>query len=441
MIHALLTPLLLQAPLLAQDPAAPPAQGEWTQVELESISNEIRGEIETLRGMSYTRPVAVKLTDKQGFLEYARKRQAATETPERRVRDESVAKLLGLVPHELDLQKTFESFLEQQVGGFYDPGSNTFYLMKGFQGDLARIILAHELTHALDDQVFGLDKLIAAAQQDTDVEFAVQAMVEGSGVNAMNAWTMKHMAKLDRKALTDSSDLGTKGLDTAPTVVWKPLLAAYLRGDGFLVHAEGINMLLAAAKNDELRACFNDPPRSSEQILHPKKYWVESKRDRPVPVKLDAANLPKGWKVIGQDTLGELYLGLVTQPFAERGGLDAKNPMALINTRYTNKSAEGWGGDRLLLAEKGEARVLYLVTYWDTPQDADEFAAALTELTRPVEGQAAGPEAERGAWLAWLSACEIERDPKQPAVTLRIEHKTHGGNESLPRMLAWSAGK
>lgn len=437
MLHVLLSALLIQAPPAHQDPA--PA--EWTQAELEQVSSEIRAEIELLRGEKFKQAVAVQLTDQRGFLEYARKRQETTETPERRVRDESVAKLLGLVPRDMDLAKTMEAFLEQQVGGFYDPGSRTFYLMKTFRGDLARIILAHELTHALDDQLFDLDKLIRGAGQDTDAEFAVQAMVEGSGVNAMNAWTMKHLAKLDRKALADSSDLGTKGLDTAPTLVWKPLLAAYLRGDGFLVHAEGINMLMAAAKKDELAACFAAPPRSSEQILHPRKFWDEKKRDLPRQVALDAAALPKDWQAIGQDTLGELYLGLLTQPFAERGGLDAKNPIALVNTRYTNKAAEGWGGDRLLLAHKGEARVLYLVTAWDTPQDADEFEAALRELTRPVEPEAAGPEAARSAWLAGLSALQITRDPAQAVVTLRIEAGTHAGSEGLPAMLPWSVAK
>jgi hypothetical protein len=90
--------------------------------------------------------------------------------------------------------------------------------MENFTGDLARIILAHELTHALDDQCFDLDKLIEHAGGDTDVEFAIQAMAEGSGTNAMNVWTVKNMAKLE-KALMESGDLGTQGLDTAPTLI------------------------------------------------------------------------------------------------------------------------------------------------------------------------------------------------------------------------------
>jgi hypothetical protein len=419
----------------------PPKSPE--QIELERETEEIRGQIEELRGMKYTRPVAAQVTDKEGFMEYARKRQDATESPERRQRDETVAKLLGLIPFGLDLSKTLESFLEGQVGGFYDPGSNTFYLMKGFQGDLARIILAHELTHALDDQCFGLDKLIEGAGGDTDAEFAIQAMAEGSGTNAMNVWTIKHLAELDKKALLESSNIGTQGLDTAPTLIWKPLLAAYLRGEGFLVHAEGMNVFAKAASNDELRQCFQDPPRSSEQILHPKKYWDKAKRDDPVHVVIDTKGLPKDWKVLAQDTLGELYLGLVTQPFAERGGLDvATNPLSILGVKYTNKAAEGWGGDRLVLLGKGDARVLYLVTVWDTLQDALQFHDALADLVLAADtGTAEGPGLERRQWLAGLGDFELAHDAEHSAVLLRVEWKTKKGAEGLPAKLPWSIAK
>jgi hypothetical protein len=443
-MQILSTLLALSASALPQDP--PQTKDQWSQADLERVTDEIRAQLEELRGMKFTRPVAAKITDKQGFLGYARKRQEATETPERRLRDETVAKMLGLIPFGLDLAKTLESFLEGQVGGFYDPGSNTFYLMENFTGDLARIILAHELTHALDDQCFDLEKLIEGAGGDTDREFAIQAMVEGSGTNAMNAWTMKNLAKLDKQALMASSDLGTQGLDTAPTLIWKPLLAAYLRGEGFLVHSESMNLLAKAAKNDEIRSCFGEPPRSSEQILHPKKYWDKERRDDPVRVAIDSAGLPQGWEVLGQDTLGELYLGLFTQPFDERGGLDvAKNPLSIMGVKYTNKAAEGWGGDRLVLLGKGEARVLYLATVWDTPEDAVEFRDALAKLVQrdeePVEKLVSGPELERLNWIQGLSDVALAHDASRSAVTLRIEWKTKKGAEGLPTALPWSVAK
>jgi hypothetical protein len=440
-MQILLSLLALSAPALPQDP--PVTKDRWTQSDLERITEEIRGQIEELREMKYKRPVAAKITDKKGFIEYARKRQDATEPLEIRQRDECTAKMLGLIPFDLDLEKTLETFLEGQVGGFYDPGSNTFYLMENFGGDIARIILAHELTHALDDQCFDLDKLITAAGGDTDAEFAIQAMAEGSGTNAMNVWTIKHMAELDKSALMDMGNLGTQGLDTAPTLIWKPLLAAYLRGEGFLVHAESMNLMAKAAKNEDIRRCFTEPPLSSEQILHPKKYWDAKHRDDPVHVAIDPSALPKDWKVLGQNTVGELYLALMTQPFAERGGLDvAKNPLSILSVKYTNKAAEGWGGDRMVLAGKGDERALYLVTVWDTPEDAAEFHDALAALVQaPGSGTAEGKELERRNWLAGLSDLALAQDAEKSAVTLRLEWKTKKGAEGLPALLPWSVKK
>ncbi|MBK7645200.1 MAG: hypothetical protein IPJ19_19505 [Planctomycetes bacterium] len=439
----MLLPLLLLLTASAATQKPPAAKAQWSQADLERVTEEIRGQVEELRGMKYKQPVAAKITDKKGFLEYARKRQEQTETPERRERDETDAKMLGLIPFGLDLSKTLESFLEGQVGGFYDPGTNTFYLMENFGGDLARIILSHELTHALDDQCFDLDKHIQGAGGDTDTEFAIQALAEGSGTNAMNVWTIQHMKELDKAALLASADIGTQGLDTAPTMIWKPLLAAYLRGEGFLLHMDSMNLFPKAAKNDDVRRAFEEPPLSSEQILHPKKYWDEATRDDPVHVVIDAKELPEGWTVLGQDTLGELYLGLLTQPFSERGGLDvASNPLAIMGVKYTNKAAEGWGGDRLVLLGKGDARALYLVTVWDTPQDATEFHDALAQITqrddKPAEKLVSGPELERSNWLSGLSGLALDQDQERKAVTLRLEWKTKKGAEGLPAMLPWN---
>jgi hypothetical protein len=177
---ALLPPLGFLVPPLARafDQDAPAeAAKRWTQAELEQVSEEIKSDIEALRGKKFKRPIKVQITDKKGFLEYAHKRQELTETPERKARDEEIAKLLGLIPPEMDLQAAMEKLLESQVGGFYDPGSDTFYLMETFGGDLARIILSHELTHALDDQYFDLDGSLKKLHHETDAEFAYQAIV------------------------------------------------------------------------------------------------------------------------------------------------------------------------------------------------------------------------------------------------------------------------
>jgi len=418
-----LIPLVFLAVLPAQGAPAPQAK-KWTQEELTRVSDEIRAEIETLRGMKFKRPVKVEVADKKRFIEYARQRQEKTETPERRRRDELQAKMLGLIPPDMDLQAAIEKLLEEQVGGFYDPGSDTFYLMESFGGDLARIILSHELTHALDDQHFDLDAQIRRLGQRTDAEFAYQALVEGSGTSAMNQWTVQHMESLDRDALLGSADIGTKGLEEAPPYLWKPLIAAYLRGEGFLVKVAGMNVAMKAAATEDVRRAFGTPPRSSEQILHPEKYWDPESLDEPRSVTIDTAGLPEGWKVTGEDTLGEIYLALVTTPEAQRKPFNPKNPLAVLGIEYTNKAAEGWGGDRAVLLEKGEARVLWLVSAWDTPEDAAQFREAAVE----VFGTASGGD-EPGSKVAFRH--RVDRIGESDVVT--VVASTGVDEKDLPR--------
>src|SRR5437763_1815640 len=166
---------------------AKPGQ-KWTQETLEAASEEIRLQIEQLRGMKYKRPVPVKITDQKGLIEYAKKREEKTESPGRTKSDEIVAKLLGLIPADLDLEAKMMRILQDQVSGFYDPGTKSFYIMESFTGGVAKIILAHELTHALDDQYFDIDGTLDKCHEESDSELAFRCVVEGSGTKAMEDW-------------------------------------------------------------------------------------------------------------------------------------------------------------------------------------------------------------------------------------------------------------
>ncbi|MBL8859118.1 MAG: hypothetical protein JNL28_11465 [Planctomycetes bacterium] len=420
--------LTFLAALALQTPAPVADNAVWTQPELERVANEIRAEVEELRGMKFKGPVAVKLTDKAGFFEYARRRQAATETPEKAYRDETVAKLLGLIPASMDYQKEMLKILEEQVGGFYDPKSSTFYLMETFTGGVAKIILAHELTHALDDQHFDIDGTLAQCGDETDATLAYQAVVEGSGTGLMNQWYMKHLSEITPADLAAAQGLGAETLAKSPPYMWKPLLAVYLLGDSFLARSSGMNLTLKKAALSDIQATFAAPPKSTEQILHSNKYWNADERDDPIRITIDTSALPEGWQVAGVDTLGELYLALLTTPPKKRKGLDVTSALAVMGVNYTNAAAEGWGGDRCVLLRNGDDTMLQLVTAWDTAKDADEFAAALGDPARPSSipvFKGSGRDAESG-WIRGASATqavvtrELAADGQTPLVVLRV---------------------
>lgn len=357
-------------------PPSGPQEGDvWTQAELEAMSATIQKDVEAIRGESFKRPVSVELIDGPGFIEYAKGRMQEMSTPELQSAEEDIYKMLGLVPAEMDLMQATMKLLEGQVGGFYDPAGDIFYLMEAFTGGVAKVILAHELTHALDDQLYDLDAGFSTRLKNRDALAAYQSVVEGSGTAVMAVWTMKNIGALDPKDLEQAQSMGVDSLADAPEVLWKPLMASYVTGQTFL--QKGYRFLKKTDKDasiaDATNKAFEKPPLSMEQVLHPEKYWDPKKRDDPKRVSL-AIEGTDGWELLDRSVLGELQLALITR---EPEPVDFTNQMALAFLKYTNPAAEGWGGDQTLLYGKGDARRLVITTVWDTKEDSAEFAEAM----------------------------------------------------------------
>lgn len=384
--------------LFAQDAES----ADWTQEELEQESERIRGQIEALRGQQFLRPVEVHLTDADGFQRYMVARMERLVTPEELADEEAGAKLLGLVPAEMDVWDETMKLLHDQVGGFYDPSSDAFYLMKSFTGPVARIIMAHELTHALDDQHYDIDGTLGKLLDDSDAANAFHAVVEGSGMSAMTRWWQEYGRDLSIQDVTKAMDVGTEELSKAPPYLWKPLLNSYNGGLAFLTR--GYHFLKREKKDmtEVVRRAFEHPPLSTEQILHPDKYWKRTDWDAPRGIEHVVGELPEGWSVAEERTLGEVVLAILVDEATGAKPVDLGDPLQVAGLRYTNEAASGWGGDALILLEKGDARLAQVVTLWDREQDAREFRAAL-------EGYA-------DAWEARLAAF----DPREAGHGARL---------------------
>jgi hypothetical protein len=411
------------APTLA---ASPGAQEKLDPKVVEAAAAQIQADIERLRGEKFPQPVPVKVADKATLVAYLAEREKLDTTPERLQFEEECAKLLGLIPPEMDLRKTRHAFLEAQIGGFYDPPTKTFYVMDTFTGDLAKVIMSHEFVHALDDQLYDLDGTAKELGQDSDRLLAFWALCEGSGTQTMTEWMLANTAKIDMQALMAFQELGMAGMEDLPPYVWKPALAAYQCGQSFVTKSkpkkpkkakkdedakEKEDVPPAPTYSEQLARAFRDPPRSTEQVLHPEKYWDPAQKDEPRKITFDTTKLPEGWKVLGEDTLGELALALLTTPVKDRKGIDPKNMMALAGLQYTNKAAKGWGGDRLILLGRGDDRQLQLVTVWDTSDDAEEFREALDAVN---ESARVGVGQERAKTV------EIGSGSDRPTVEIRI---------------------
>jgi hypothetical protein len=291
------------------------------------------------------------------------------------------AVMLGLVPDDNSLEAIMEKMLEASVGGYYDPKTRHFWIMSSFnQGPMADMIMAHELQHALDDQIYPLDPILAATMGNSDQQFAARCVVEGSATSAMNLYLVEAMRNgwLPPGDLM-SADMITaqlNGIADAPVALLASLLLPYIEGNLFLLR--GGNILESAMKaplDEDLVRAFTQPPVSSEQVLHPEKYWDPEHLDMPRPVIVPdrSAALGAGWRSVDEDTLGEIGCALLA---VERLPSALELQFGAMGLR--NSASAGWGGDRYRTYQHEDGgRILHARLEWDSEADAIEFLAAL----------------------------------------------------------------
>ncbi len=345
---------------------------------LDAIAAEIMGQVSKLRGLPFQGQVRARYANREDLTAYLSVIESSLFGPERKVHDQWVASLLGLIDAGTNLEKVQTELLMSQVGGFYDPASKTFYVMEGFEPDLVRIIMAHELVHALDDQHYDLLGAQRRLKDSTDRLYALHAVAEGSAQTVMGMWIVENLAKLDRRALTKAQEQMDMGaFSKAPRLVWQPMIALYNQGQAFLERRTW-SPLPKRAEMQDLKTAFQSLPRSTEQVLHPAKYWKgEAQLDEPIELRHTHRSLPDGWRGVHTDVLGELIVALLTQSQSTK-----VTQASIMGLSFTHKEASGWGGDRLTLLRNGEAAILVMDTVWDSSKDAQEFHGGLLKSPR-----------------------------------------------------------
>lgn len=375
LLVALAAAPLAEAWRTAQDGAGPAAP----DAELLAVAEEIQGDVEALRGLEFERAVEFERIDADGidaFLSHEIERQGGAE---RIAFSGAVLQMLGLLDADQDVETLLRQLLRDQIAGLYDPSTKRFFLASGLHPALVRTTLAHELVHALDDQHYDLGAALDARRGDADRQWAYQALAEGSATLVHSRWMEANIGSFAGDDLREVMKQASKGLDGVPEVLWKPLVGAYLSGTAFLVRSsDALTAQLKQPRPGDVDRAFAAPPESSEQVLHPEKYWDEAQHDAPTAVALEVGELPDGWRVAGEDTLGEIGVALATTQPAASAKFD---PLALARLRHTNEAATGWDGDRHVLLERDGARVLVSEFVFDAQEDAAQFGAALAKLT------------------------------------------------------------
>ena len=294
------------------------------------------------------------------------------ETPRRALRSEQHQHpLLGLLPAGADLRGLLGKALASEVGGFYVPRTGRLAIVDGFGSGLTgKIALAHELTHALEDQHFGIEGR-PWNSFERDRSSADGAFKEGTATIAMVDYVVldqtgrarvpaslraRALGALDQAVVPESSGL--------PRYLRENLVFPYAAGARLVNHVQGRGGWAAVNRGFGSRA-----PVSTEQVMHPAKY---DSRERPVRVRVAA---PAGTRLVEAGDFGEFD---TEQLLREANGEER-----------AGRAAAGWGGGGFALWRRRGGRYgLSMRWVWDTPRDGREFAAAARRVARRLNGAA-----------------------------------------------------
>jgi hypothetical protein len=269
---------------------------------------------------------------------------------------EVALKKLGLVPADFQFRSFIIGLLTEQVAGYYDPKQQEFFLADWIDLDGQKPVMAHELTHALQDQHYNLRRFEKWPKGDSDAELAAHALVEGDASLTMAVYVARSPLRIiSLMKSMGASKSATEEIDRAPRAIRESLLFPYEQGMQWtqvLYRREGWSLVSKA---------YTNLPQSTEQILHADKYFA---REAPIKVTLPdiSAALGKGWKRIDTDVNGEWSYYLILDEY-------------LKSAQDSKRAAAGWGGDRYAVyegAKPGEVVIVH-VSAWDSPHDAMEF--------------------------------------------------------------------
>ena len=326
---------------------------------------EVLKETSEIRQLPVLRPVRSGAQSREEIEQMLVRNLNENTTPEELRASERTLKKLGLVPPDFQLRPFMLRLLVEQVAGYYDPRTKEFYLADWIDLDGQRPVMAHELTHALQDQHFNLRRFEKWPEHDSDAELAAHALIEGDAMVLMTQYVVKSPARqlaMIRSFLTGESG-STEQFDKAPRVLRESLLFPYTQGGAWA------GQVYKRGGWEAVSRAYTELPASTEQILHPEKYFAREAPSK-IAFKDVSAVLGRGWQVADHDVNGEWGYFLVLDEF-------------LKAREASQTAAAGWQGDRLALylGPAGGDVLLTHQTAWDTEQDAAEFFDAYAKRT------------------------------------------------------------
>lgn len=360
--------LCVSASILLFLASSAPAQTDPAAKKLCAEANDIAKQLTEISGLELRHPVPCDFITKDKINEFLKKRVKEVAKPEEIRAEELTLKKFGLVPQDFDLEKNTVDLLTEQAAAFYDYDRKKLFITESTPSETQEPVLAHELSHALADQNFNLAKFIRQGRKSDDGATARLAVMEGQATWLMSEYLARKMGQSLKNApelvammssMSESAGGQYPVFENAPLYERATLVFPYTKGMLFQ------NSVYQRDGQGSFAEVFRNPPVSTQQILHPDKYFAGVK---PTDPELPDVHLPRGYKALVGGSLGELEHSILLEQYT------SKDQAASL--------APHWRGSNFELRENKKAgRVVLLYSAeWDSEDSARQYFDAYRQV-------------------------------------------------------------
>jgi len=313
--------------------------------------------VEQHRGLTFKTPVRVTLLGDAAFRERLLGHEDDTAAIETTSKD---LLALHLIDKGVDLGAAARDLLGAGVSGFYDPKTKSLVVRGVAATPYVRQVLVHELTHAVQDQYFGIDRPdLDKADDERGVAF--QTVVEGDAVRIENEYHDSLSPAEQAEADSEEQAQGGGVPSGIPPVLVELVAFPYIAGPHFMTQLDQIG---GQAKVDD---AFVHPPVSTAQVLQINRY-LDGEQPRSV------ARPRADGTVYDHGVLGEFGLLLLLEGPAG------------MSTSEASQVALLWGGDQYVAWTKGSQACIRTVILPDSAAQLSPLRDALQSYARAVDG-------------------------------------------------------
>jgi hypothetical protein len=348
-------------------PAPPAVASGKSNPQFLATADEVLTDMSEITGWKLKTPLKKTIRSREEIHAYVLRQMDDEKDAKERYASTRSAEAFGLIPKGFDLESFLVELLTEQIAGLYDPKAHEFYIADWISPEDQRMVMSHELTHALQDQQFQIEPWVKAARPNDDAELARESVLEGSAMAGMLDYMMREKGLKLRDLPDIDPEIFVGDLSQTPMLKKAP---PFVKDSLMFPYFSGLTFSMTVLKTDGwngFASVFANPPANTQQIMHPELYRI-GKVAPAIKLELPQDFPGKPWTMLEQNDMGEFGWKEILKQFLDEDR--AKN------------LATAWDGDIYATYEWREAKRLLLVTRirMSSPEAIGRFFGQYSEV-------------------------------------------------------------